>query len=147
MEHTIFMRKGAKRSFIEACTAFYIKQLKLDKSKYKLLIVTKKGLSKTESMSGLATELPDKNLVVFLDSGLSWEKMLTTLAHEMVHVKQMATGKLKYKTIKGNTYAYWNGKRVVKDYTERPWEHQAWSQELILANRLMAVFNTDIKKF
>jgi hypothetical protein len=62
--------------------------------------------------------------------------ILETLAHEMVHIKQMATGKLQHKTIRGKEVAFWNGKKVKADYLDRPWEQQAWSQEVLLSNKL-----------
>jgi hypothetical protein len=55
-----------------------------------------------------------------------------TLAHELVHVKQMAKGILKSTK---NGSQIWAGKKYSKrtKYLDRPWEIEAFSkQELIL---------------
>lgn len=55
----------------------------------------------------------------------SVRKMLMTLAHEVVHVKQYAVGEL------SENHASWRGKRVNEDvdYWESPWEIEAFGRE------------------
>jgi hypothetical protein len=58
--------------------------------------------------------------------------MATTLAHEMVHVRQLAKGMLKYLP---NESKIWMGKRYTKKtkYLDQPWELDAFArQEIIL---------------
>jgi hypothetical protein len=132
----VLLRKGSKKNFLEAATLFFAQELKLKNSSYELVVMTQKGLVKSQNINGLATKLHDKLLGVVIDSNLNIEKSISTLAHEMVHVKQMATGKLQHKTIRGKEVAFWNGKKVKADYLNRPWEQQAWSQEVLLSNKL-----------
>jgi len=132
----VLLRKGSKKNFLEAATLFFAQELKLKNSSYELVVMTQKGLVKSQNINGLATKLHDKLLGVVIDSNLNIEKSISTLAHEMVHVKQMATGKLQHKTIRGKEVAFWNGKKVKADYLDRPWEQQAWSQEVLLSNKL-----------
>jgi hypothetical protein len=69
-----------------------------------------------------------------LDSGIGVERLITTLAHEMVHVKQYAKGQIKSsKSCKTN---YWMGKNIRKEYFEQPWEIEAYSKERVLANKI-----------
>ena len=53
-----------------------------------------------------------------------------TLAHEMVHVRQMAKGILKIK----NGVNYWCGKRYTKrtKYLDQPWEQDAFARQEIV---------------
>ena len=57
-----------------------------------------------------------------------------TLAHEMVHVKQLAKGTLKYR--KTGSFV-WAGKRYKKttEYLSRPWEIEAFSRQELLLRR------------
>jgi hypothetical protein len=60
------------------------------------------------------------------------KELAITLAHEMVHVKQMAKGQLKSASRGAQT---WMGKRYPAStpYLDRPWEVEAFSrQELIM---------------
>jgi glutamine amidotransferase PdxT len=60
-------------------------------------------------------------------------QMCTTLAHEMVHVRQMAKGMLKV-TNKGT---FWRGKKYKKStpYLDLPWERDAFGRQEIVFRR------------
>jgi hypothetical protein len=63
---------------------------------------------------------------------------LSTLAHEMVHVKQYATGQLRDLMSK-NDMVVWQGVRKTladdtADYASQPWEAEAFSREASLKN-------------
>ena len=61
--------------------------------------------------------------------------ILKTLAHEMIHVQQIVSGRLQYRYWKSDhqLHARWEGKElgVVShiDYRERPWEIEAFGNE------------------
>ena len=64
------------------------------------------------------------------------KELAVTLAHEMVHVKQMAKGQLKAASRGAQS---WMGKRYPAStpYLDRPWEVEAFSrQELIMRRAL-----------
>jgi len=64
---------------------------------------------------------------------------LTTLAHEMVHLKQYATGELKEKNL---TLYRWQGKMVKTkgiDYYDLPWEIDAYGREIGLRLKYLAI--------
>ena len=70
-----------------------------------------------------------------LDSRLGMDKLIHTLAHEMVHVRQIARGQLSYKGKK----IFWKGQRVYPkkmSYYDHPWEIDAWRNEKVLASRV-----------
>jgi 7-keto-8-aminopelargonate synthetase-like enzyme len=64
-------------------------------------------------------------------------QLSTTLAHEMVHVRQMAKGILKV-TNKGT---FWRGKKYTKStpYLHLPWELDAFSRQEIVFRRAIEI--------
>lgn len=78
-----------------------------------------------------------KEFTIILHSYKSEHKVLTTLAHEMVHVKQFATGELK--DLMANAHLIsWKGSRFDTrniDYWDYPWEIDAHGRELGLYTR------------
>jgi hypothetical protein len=63
-----------------------------------------------------------------IHSKMKLRKMLETICHEMVHVKQYARGEL-YQGVRVNKYR-WQGKWVGNmDYWDEPWEIEAHGRE------------------
>jgi hypothetical protein len=79
-----------------------------------------------------------RNFTIRLADHLSFKKMIQTLAHEMVHVKQYAKGELKYlDKLKASRY---NGELYHLDdhsYWDLPWEIEAYGREAGLYFRYM----------
>lgn len=70
-------------------------------------------------------------------------QIMVSVAHEMVHVKQMAQGKLKYFVENDIEVAFWCGKRLEHlPYLDRPWEIEAYGKQEIMARR----FNESLKR-
>lgn len=71
--------------------------------------------------------------------------MFTVLAHEMVHLKQMATGEMKDRYIKHKYVTVWQGDRYEDDilYWDQPWEIEAYGLE----NGLVAKFLIEHNQF
>ena len=73
----------------------------------------------------------DKNkFTIRVNPTLNRVNLLMTIAHEMVHVKQWATGELY--DYKANTKARWHGEILETediDYWVQPWEIEAWGRE------------------
>lgn len=127
-----FKVEGSKRNkkFVEALLPSMLNQLNLENSKRVLLIRVADECGENQG----ATMDLGKNLgiVVIVKPRKNLKDVGLTLAHEMVHVKQLAKGTLK--TRKTGTYI-WAGKRYSKktEYLNMPWEIEAFSrQELIL---------------
>ena len=66
-----------------------------------------------------------REFLIVLKKCDSFRKMLMTLAHECVHVKQFALGEL------SENHAHWRGRRIKEDieYWESPWEIEAFGRE------------------
>ena len=129
MEYKIEASKRNKK-FIEAVLPSMIKQLKLESSKKVVLIRVADECGKDQ---GLTVNLGmDWGYAVIIKPRRKLVDIGVTLAHEMVHIKQMAKGILK--STKTGAHV-WAGKRFGKQtaYLDRPWEIEAFSkQELIL---------------
>lgn len=148
MDFHVDMRKSARREFIEAALAFYIKELKLTRSRYLLTVLIEKDMAKNQKMHGGVIQVSDKIIGMVLDSRLSMYQLVQTIAHEMIHVKQFARGRLRNKILNKKMVNVWQGK-VYKDndlaYHCRPWELEAFRQERELAYRLWSVAGVKFK--
>ena len=125
--------EGSARSkkFDEAMLHSMLRQLGLEKSRKALLIRIKNECEgETEGMTIDLSKWTGAYLVI-IKPKRNLVQLGLTLAHEMVHVKQLAKGLLKQKR-SGHT---WMGKMYSKKtpYLQMPWEIEAYSkQELIL---------------
>lgn len=134
MEIRVGGRSKERREMIEAAAEFYCEELRLSKSKFAVQIDLVPGFLKASGMRGATIDLGEKFLSVALDSRLPVEESLSTLAHEMIHVKQYALGQLRHGE-DGSTH--WLGKPVVVGhYYDSPWEIEAFSRERVLANKI-----------
>lgn len=71
--------------------------------------------------------------------------MFSVLAHEMVHLKQIAYGEMKDKYVKHRYVTVWQGERYEDDvsYWDQPWEIEAYGLE----NSLVAKFLMEHNQF
>jgi hypothetical protein len=86
--------------------------------------------SKNIKADGTCLHLDDLDFEIEINNKLSFEHMMITLAHEMVHVKQYAKKELKSKYLKGKSIDTWKGVKY-KDlkYDQQPWEQEATLME------------------
>lgn len=126
-----YVEGGPKtRRFIEAVLPSMLTQLGLDRSRKLLMVKMDRELEDhgtTVPLTGIDTVLvvlkPNRN---FLELGV-------TLAHELVHVRQMAKGILKV-TPRGKK---WRGKFYSRrtPYLDQPWEQEAFARQEIVFRR------------
>lgn len=135
-----------RRKFLQSIATFYAQELNISNSKFELEIHIVKGLSIKDKLNGVVAVVEPKKIKMLLDSGLKLDVLFNTMAHEMVHVKQMCRGQVKfYKKRNGATQAMWLGKKYENyDYYDLPWEIEAYSRELILANKLHKILNQSL---
>ena len=129
MEFVVEARSQKTRKFFEAILPSMIKQLKLTNSR-KFLIV------KTDKIDSQGVTIPMDDIdtyLVVVNPAKSIANMGITLAHEMVHVRQMAKGILK-SVPKGQI---WNGKLYTKKtkYLDQPWEQDAFAKQELVFRR------------
>jgi len=132
MEYLVQARNKRTKEFIEAILPSMIKQLRLQNSRKALFVKISKSDIESNNMGQTAYIQAVDGIVVII-SPQSREKMGLTLAHEMIHVKQMAKGVLKTY----NGVSYWRGKRVGKKvkYLDQPWEIEAFSKQELIFRR------------
>ena len=89
-------------------------------------------LTETQGVNGDCMDEEDREFTIRIDVSLPLNEMISTVLHEMVHVQQFLSGKLKQPQ---------PGKAVYKrvdydwemDYNDRPWEIEAHTKEKQLA--------------
>lgn len=121
-------RSKVLKQYVEALMPRLIKQLKLERSRKFVLIEVARNI--TPGAYGSTTNLPGLDSYVIALKPQKWEELGTTLAHEMVHVKQFAKGH--FQIVDGKHY--WKGKHITKrvKYLDQPWEVEAFSRQEIL---------------
>lgn len=136
MKVVVYSRSRARQQLIEQLSRFYVEQLNLDRSRKTVTIYTVPRLLKERGILGCAIR-DEGNVAVLLDSRLTFSKIMITLAHEFVHVKQIALGQLRPLKKNDSSKWIWRG-RVYKnnDYVS-PWENEAYSREGVLAAAVM----------
>ena len=119
-----------------------IDQLGLTNSRRAVLVkITNDQLDGMEGAT-LHIELADCYLVLIRQpkrlTKTSLINMATTLAHEMVHVRQLAKGMLKYLP---NQNKMWMGKRYTKKtpYLDQPWELDAFAKQEIIVRKAIDI--------
>ena len=89
-------------------------------------------LTETQGVNGDCMDEEDREFTIRIDVSLPLNEMISTILHEMVHVQQFLSGKLKQPQPGKAVY-----KRVDYDwemnYDDRPWEIEAHSREKQLA--------------
>ena len=125
--------EGSRRNkkFVEAILPSMISQLKLENCTKAVVI---RVADECEGNQGITVDLSELTgcYMVVIKPTRKLKDIGLTLAHEMVHVKQLAKGILKNKQ---NGVNIWAGKRYTNKiaYLDMPWEIEAFSkQELIL---------------
>jgi hypothetical protein len=147
MEIEVLTRKSSRKEVIQASAEFYAKKLNILKSKYKVYICMDPSLAKESEANGMCAKTGAKEITIALYSRLPASKLFVTLAHEMVHAKQMMRGQYRIEVGPRNkTTHYWMGKPVKKSYIERPWEIEAFQREGVLLRHLSDVVEKNMKK-
>jgi len=131
MEYLIEGR-GRNKKFAEAIMPSIISQLKLDNCRKMVQVL----FSPECEHDGVAIDLTEATgiYLIVLRPVKNLKDLGITLAHEMVHVKQMAKGTMRYEK---NGSIIWAGKKYSKkvNYLDRPWEIEAYSKQEILLRR------------
>ena len=87
MEVILDMRNGDRKALIEGCINLFIRELKLQKSKVALFVFSRKNFEKETGAAGMVYPYAEGLITMDLDSRMGMDKLIHTIAHEMVHVK------------------------------------------------------------
>lgn len=125
---------------------FYAEHLGIEKSAISYYITVGRTLNKADGdargwASVNSRKRPNKNskkwnAFIFVMRQRSLKRMLSTLAHEMIHVKQFVSEglDLESSTFKGKT---WKARKNQQEDYDSPWEREAYSNEHKLANKFL----------
>ena len=136
----------ALRSDIGAAVPFYLNLLLPDgqwnslKKSLSIEIVLKD--SDEDGAAGWTMVMEEDHYVIELYKDFVEAPLLQTLAHEMVHVKQYATGELREKMRNGEADLIWKNRRWSPpegqhEYWDCPWEIEAFGREYGLYKRFL----------
>ena len=132
MQYEIRSSSAKTKEFINSVMPSMIKQLGLTKSQKFVLIEVSKNCG---GNLGFTTPLPGLDSYVIVLSPRKLIDMGVTLAHEMVHVRQLAKGILRAEDGK----RYWKGKLYSNrtKYLDQPWELDALARQDIVFRRAL----------
>lgn len=121
----------ALRKSLRSATTFFIKELMPRKRKLKIRIVCKNGLLNLYGeCHHVSTK--DHSFKIYIDVAYDINTILSTLAHECVHVRQFCQRELNMT----ESYARWKGEiYCYADRSEEPWEDDACALEVILLDK------------
>jgi len=123
------------RAWCESLLPSLINQLGLTNSCKVVFVRIKRGMD----VAGHTNVIPGLNsYLIEIKQTRNLNEMGKTLAHEMVHVRQMARGILKSVS---RGVRIWAGKRYSKNtpYLDQPWEQDAFARTEILYRRAIEV--------
>lgn len=139
MEYLVESTNAKSRKFLSHLMPSYISQLKLERSKRAVLVmISDSDLPEGNEGGTIHIDVADCYMVMIkLPKRITTASLLNmagTLAHEMVHVSQLAKGQLVFGRGQVRT---WMGKRYTKKtkYLDQPWEIDALSRQELLLRR------------
>lgn len=107
----------------------------------KLTVAVNPNMTFDSGQDGLTIPSPTDNnhIYLLLRGGLPPSQLASALAHEMVHAKQIADGRLDLKLNNGKYDVTWEGKpsRFKKYSRSAPWEIEAHTQERELLHHII----------
>ena len=135
MEYLVEATTPNVSKFLDSLMPSMINQLGLTRSRRAVLVKVTDEIEEGMQGATLNIEIADCYLVLIKQpkrvTKASLLEMGTTLAHEMVHVRQLAKGQMKFLP---NQARIWMGKRYNKrtHYLDQPWELDAFARQEIL---------------
>lgn len=135
MEFLVEAKNEHAQKFIDSLMPSIINQLGLARSRRAVLVKVTNDIEEGMQGATLDIKIADCYLVLIKQpkrvNKTSLLEMGLTLAHEMVHVRQLAKGQMKFLP---NQARIWMGKRYSKKthYLDQPWELDAFARQEIV---------------
>jgi hypothetical protein len=147
MKIEVFSQSETRATLIEKAVRFYSKYLGINRTNSTIFVVSRKSMRTKEKRIGCINKFLEKDYLIRIDNKLPLHRLLSTLAHEMVHAKQMIRGEIKMlKYRNGRPKHIWHGEEVRLPYNKQPWELEAYSMEVPMVNALMAEVHKNARK-
>jgi hypothetical protein len=135
MEYLVEAKNEHTNKFINSLMPSMIEQLGLTRSRRAVLVKVTNDIEEGMQGATMDIKIADCYLVLLKQpkrvTKASLLDMGTTLAHEMVHVRQLAKGQMKFLPDQARI---WMGKRYSKrtHYLDQPWELDAFARQEIV---------------
>jgi hypothetical protein len=139
MDIQVMARNSISKVLVENCLQLFRNELKLQNSRYSLIVVPERGMSVKDGIRGSVFKLGPTVIGMNIDTALDTERLIIALAHEMIHVKQYARGQITHG--KNLNSKFWMGKKFRGHYYDLPWEVEAFSKERVLANKVFKIID------
>ena len=123
-----------KTSLIRKVIEYMMNELKL---KNIFIDVEVSNLFVNEKAYGFCSCQNKTEFLIELDQTLNVQELIETICHEMIHVKQYATGEL---VEKGKKILYKNC-LYESSSDSSPWEKEAYEKEIIFADKFINTFS------
>ena len=139
-------RSKERTVLIEKTITFYAKYLGINKADVNLFVFPRKSMRTKEKRLGCINNSP-WGLILSIDNKLHVHRLISVLAHEMIHAKQIIRGEIKFdKYRNGRLKHIWKGEVVRLPYHKQPWEIEAYTKEDILVDALIKEVNKNKAK-
>jgi hypothetical protein len=135
MEYLVESKNEYARKFVDSIMPSLIEQLGLNRSRRAVLVKVTNDIEEDMKGATLDIKIADCYLVLIKQPKRVTKSSLldigVTLAHEMVHVRQLAKGQMRFLP---NQSRIWMGRRYTKKthYLDQPWELDAFARQEIL---------------
>jgi hypothetical protein len=115
---------------VRSATEFFAKEL-MPRAWDKLYVEIE--FSRLDRVHGMVSRISRYEYQMDVSKTLGKKSTISTIAHEMVHIRQMFRGELVMKA----AYSRWNGKDypIGYDYFNSPWEIEAYGREVGLTHK------------
>ena len=126
--------KSLQAKAVRMFAPLMLAQLGLDKVNGELMFVIDGNIADSTGQDCNAVAMQvEGTYVIAIKKSRDMEKFGSSMAHELVHIKQLVTGKFRAEA----EYNVWCGKHYALDcpYMSRPWEIQAFQQQEIIFRR------------
>ena len=123
---------GKELDYLQDAADLLAKQLGLSDQNIVVSFDPPMDLDKTQTGVTIGIGKHPNKIFVMVDKGLSMGEKLFTLCHEMVHVQQLASGRLAFTEIKdGKVSGEWEGEKFdnIKYSRSNPWEVEAHTKD------------------
>jgi len=137
MEIKVIGDSKNRKALIAVLSKFCALALKIDHEPKLIKVYSLPRLKKEKKCAGAVARMSHSEIRVLLDSRLDAEALVTVIAHEFTHVRQVIHQDLiAYYQPSGKQGWIWKGKINKSSYKNMPWEIEARHSEVILANKL-----------
>jgi hypothetical protein len=142
MEVVCLAEDELQREVLTKATNFFSRRLGFRRKDVGIIIQPFPGMIQDHRIGANVQEAEPGLMLILLDTDVDLIVQVQHLAHELVHVKQVLSGKLVLERAgrSKKLHYFWKGEDLTHlPYHKRPWEREAMHKEVVLTYELFAV--------